>query len=604
MHPREIIRFTARGLPHNIDRHGREIAKEPHPLRQFASPRPSPAYPDIPLEIRRIPEYNSLPYQRFMGARMKLTTLRLGVYLVTTMLVTSGCDDKVSGTSRGDADVSEAGLSADGSVSGTDLASILVDARDIAPTEDAPGTVPALDAADAALDLSMVADTPLGGPGEAGPSLAVDAEPAEVAGEAGSDVLPSSPDGGLACGLAGATCASAADCCGLACLSGLCAATACLSDGMVCAAGGECCGTVCGAGGTCVPLNPTCKTAGNACLTGAECCNGTCDANHQCASPGQVSYCAQAGDICRGDGECCTGVCNLAAGSVAGTCATLSTSCQIDGTLCNGCGSCCSHFCGPFGSGGPDICQPASGCHVQGDLCRRDSDCCGGDASSGLPGAGLIKCEPDPTYGSRIGTCGGPQASNCPNGEPTCKNSCNPEGNVCHFKETAVCAGDITNVRNNCCACVPDKECCQLDATGIPRCNTLDACVPAGGNCSFSGECCDHQPCLPDPVTGKLTCGSTCVPLGGACTTNGDCCVGMLCDVTPGALAGVCVIPPPPGTPDAGVPDSGPEDAPPICAYFGQACSVDVPCCGTTCMNADFAECTATDTDCVCNTVE
>ena len=404
------------------------------------------------------------------------------------------------------------------------------------------------------------------------------------------------PDAGLACGQTGAACQTAADCCGLACVAGLCSTSACLSDGTACTSDGQCCSTMCGVGGTCSPLNSTCKTAGNACTSDAQCCNQTCNANHQCAAPGAVSYCAQTGDICRGDGECCTGVCSIAAGAPAGTCASISTSCQIDGTVCSGCGDCCSHFCGPFGAAGPSICQPASGCHVQGDLCRKNSDCCGGDISSGLPGAGLIACEPDPVYGSRIGTCGGPRASNCPSGASTCKNACNPEGNVCHFKQTLVCAGDLTNVRNDCCDCISSKECCQPDATGIPRCNSLAACVPVGGNCSFSGECCGNEPCLPDPVTGKLTCGNVCANAGGACTTNRDCCTGMVCQATPGSIGGVCEVPTLPSAPDAGVG----IDAPPVCAYYGQACSLSLPCCATAWRNTSGLACTATDLDCIC----
>lgn len=448
-----------------------------------------------------------------------------------------------------------------------------------------------------------------------------------------ADVAGFSPlDGGVTCGRQGALCQSSSDCCGLACVAGQCSATACRSDGLSCSSAAECCSTQCGPSGTCVPLNPTCKTAGNACTSNAECCNHTCNANHQCASPGDISFCAQAGDLCRKDGECCTGVCVLAAGAAAGTCATISTSCKIDGTECNGCGDCCSHFCGPFGAGGPSICQPASGCHVQGDLCRKDSDCCGGDATAALPGSGLIKCMPDPTYGSRIGTCGNPSASNCPNGDANCRNACNPEGNVCHYKQTLVCAGDLTNVRNDCCQCISGKDCCQPDATGIPRCNALGACVPVGGTCSFSGECCNHEPCLPDPVTGRLTCGSACVQSGGACTTNADCCSGLLCQASAGSVAGVCVVPVPPpvSMPDAGSPPAdalppvgdalpGPDDAglvtpdvasepdaPLICSYYGQDCSATLPCCGTTLCRSPGtgALCTDTDTDCLCYTPE
>jgi hypothetical protein len=559
---------------------------------------------------------------------MKLTAVRVGSCWATIILLATGCDSTPTAPRYDSGGLDGAPLRLDTAVGSEvrDVASggdqrdlpptVGPDARDVATTGEVPG-------------LSETGVPPgSDGPGIAvdGPSGLVDAPIAGVDGAAGIEVpaaidapaLPRPLDGGLACGPAGASCASAADCCGLACAGGFCTASACLSDGVSCGTGGQCCSTVCGASGTCVPLNPRCKTAGNACTTASECCNGVCNDLHQCAPPGEISYCAQAGDICRADAECCTGVCNVAAGALAGTCATISTACTIDGTVCDGCGACCSHFCGPFGVGGPKICQPASGCHVQGDLCHKDSDCCGGDVTSGLPGAGLIKCELDSASGGRIGTCGGPSASNCPGNYATCKSSCNPEGNICHYTNTAVCEGATTSKRNDCCGCINSKECCQLDATGIPRCNTLAACVPVGGNCAFSGECCNHEPCLPDPITGKLTCGAACGSLGGICTTNADCCTGMLCQVTPGSLGGTCIIPPPPTTPDAGapvadgaadgelppvddaavIPDTAP---PPVCAYFGQACSVDIPCCGgTSCVSSTFYDCTAADTDCVC----
>jgi hypothetical protein len=522
---------------------------------------------------------------------MKATALRVGICCAGITLLAAGCGDGGTTTRIPDGGGPEVGTPADAALSGQDVAPIPPDTREVGLVTEVPGS--AGDApAEGPSDDAPVTGLPETG-GEA-PGLAGDgAGP----GEAGEDSPQVTPDGGLTCGQAGAICKTAADCCGLACILGTCADTACLSDGNSCATGGECCSTVCGTAGICVPLNPSCKTAGNTCVADDDCCGKVCNAAKQCAAPSAISYCAQAGDICRGDIDCCTAVCDIAAGKSVGTCAAISTSCLIDGTVCNGCGACCSHFCGPFGSGGPNICQPASGCHVQGDLCHADSDCCGGDVASGLPGAGLVKCEPDPVHGSRIGTCGGPRASNCPSGVDTCKNSCNPEGDVCHYHDTAVCAGAVTSKRNDCCACISGKDCCQLDRAGIPRCNALTTCVPVGGNCSFSDECCDHEPCLPDPATGHLTCGSACVPVGGLCTTNADCCAGMVCEVAPGSLAGTCTIPTPPTTP----PDAGAVDAPPICAYYGQFCSPDIPCCNDiACVNSTFAVCTAADTDCVC----
>jgi hypothetical protein len=513
---------------------------------------------------------------------------RFAILVLLAQLAACSSDSKVpDGGSAGPDAASADAQAADGSPSDPNRQ----DARDVS----SPGYDGAVK--DAAATSSPYDGAPIDGMTSSvdGMTSSVDGMTSSVDGATRIDAPAPSPDGPIACGAIGALCSTSVDCCGLACVAGRCSASACLSDGVACSVSGECCSTLCGAGGTCSPLNTACKTAGNACTTGSECCNGVCDANHQCATLGAVSFCAQTGDVCRQDSECCTGVCQTVAGAAVGTCAAIATSCQVDGTVCNGCGSCCSHFCGPYGAGGPSICQPASGCHVQGDLCHQDSDCCGGDVSSGLPGAGLIKCEPDPVYGARIGTCGSPKASNCSDGSSTCKNACNPEGNVCHYKTTLVCSGSLTNVRNDCCDCISGKECCQPDATGIPRCNSLAACVPAGGNCAFSGECCDHEPCLPDPTTGSLRCGSTCVAAGNVCTTNADCCAGMVCQTAPGSVAGTCLIPNPPSSgPDGGI------DAPPVCSYYGQACSVTSPCCGASCVNDMYEPCTAADTGCIC----
>jgi hypothetical protein len=88
----------------------------------------------------------------------------------------------------------------------------------------------------------------------------------------------------------------------------------------------------------------------------------------------------------------------------------------------------------------------------------------------------------------------------------------------------------------------------------------------------------------------------------------------MLCEVPPGSLAGVCTVPTPPPVvvPDGGVPEADggapkPDasttepDAPPVCAFYGQSCSLTVACCGdVTCVNASFTECTADDPRCFC----
>jgi hypothetical protein len=334
-----------------------------------------------------------------------------------------------------------------------------------------------------------------------------------------------------------------------------------------------------------------------------NCCSGQCK-NGTCAIG--TSFCTQVGDLCYASSECCTGVCDIPTGGTAGTCAPLNSpvSCDVDGTLCQGCGSCCSRLCAPYGSTGVSICQPASGCHVYGDLCHKDSDCCGGEAvDAGLPGAGLVKCTLINGAGG-IGYCDHPTGG-------VGGNACDPEGNVCHFKNYA-CSN--SSDRNDCCACVSTKSCCQLDPLGIPRCNAINpadggTCTPQGGVCAFSGDCCGGLPCVPDPVTGQLTCGAgipdggMCVTEGGVCTTTADCCAGVTCVIPPGQLAGTCTkvnMPPP----DGGVPPGADLSAPPICSEIGQSCATYGCCMGLVCEDSTTgAMCGTTGPNCICTVI-
>jgi hypothetical protein len=397
-----------------------------------------------------------------------------------------------------------------------------------------------------------------------------------------------------ACGVAGATCSKSSDCCGLQCNGGKCAQAQCIADGQACtsANASACCSNTCGSGNTCTPLNTMCKTAGNPCPNGnGDCCGKLC-VNGQCAAPSLVSYCTQTGDICSKGSDCCTSICTIATGATVGTCAALTNAaCAVDGTTCSGCTGCCSSLCAPFGVSGGHICQPASGCHVKGDVCQKNSDCCGGDPSQigTIPGAGLVVCTPDPNHPG-IGTCSDPVASNCPNPPGGCGNSCVPEGDACHYLGNGGCSSNST--RNDCCACISGKQCCKLDPAGIPRCNAIATCVPAGGACADSADCCNMAPCVPDSM-GHLHCGSMCVPEGGICTTTSDCCAGFPCVVPPGQLQGTCtqIMPP--------APDGGTS-----CALTFQACSTTQPCCGTVTCRGPFASgakpCTAGETDCTC----
>lgn len=404
------------------------------------------------------------------------------------------------------------------------------------------------------------------------------------------------------CADAGGSCAASTDCCSLSCVGGVCSTEQCVSDGQECTSNDACCGGSCGDDGKCVALNDSCKTGGNECADNGDCCSGLCDDTKHCKL--SSSFCIQPGDSCARDNDCCTGTCSIADGHTVGVCAEPpkgpSYCTKVDGMLCNGCGDCCSRLCAP-GPSGIDICQPASGCHVTGDLCRQDTDCCGGDATSGLPGAGNGSCVIQP--GAKVGICSNPM-----NGG---KNACNPEGNVCHYLEDQGYACNSSSARSDCCGPeTPKSLMCKLDALGVPRCLGVGECKPRGEVCASAADCCDNVPCVPDGQ-GALRCldDGACVPKGGSCTINGDCCPGGLCHREPGSTVGSCTSssPPPVGVGGSGSGGSsnggasnggsstggsnyagsgGTAGTPTVCSEYGQICGQDSDCCnGVPCNN-------------------
>jgi hypothetical protein len=377
------------------------------------------------------------------------------------------------------------------------------------------------------------------------------------------------------CGAAGADCEYATECCSLVCAGGKCQDAQCLSDGETCSDATECCSTICE--DTCQPLNLECKTAGNACANDDECCSKLCtDERCNLAS----SFCIQRGDICARAEDCCTGRCDIADGRDVGVCGeppSGSSFCNdgVHGLVCDDCNDCCSRLCVPYGPTGVLVCQPASGCHVTGDFCRSDLDCCGAP-DTGLPGEGNVYCQKE--EGSDLGICRNPI-------------SCSPQGNICHYKDYALC--NVSSARANCCGGTGSKSgVCQLDPLGVPRCNGLgDECVPPGDICASADDCCDDVPCIPD-AQGVLRCmyppddgGTACVPVDGPCTIDADCCPGYVCIRPIGSTQGTCGNYGPPtdsGVSDGGTPtDSGVTDGgtPPGCALYGQSCQNDDDCC-------------------------
>src|SRR5207253_1416875 len=117
------------------------------------------------------------------------------------------------------------------------------------------------------------------------------------------------------------------------------------------------------------------------------------------------------------------------------------------------------------------------------------SDCCGGDTTSGLPGNGNVHCLKQTGY--TIGYCRSPTS-----GTDAGNGACNPEGNVCHYKDANYICGNSSE-QNNCCLNLGVKTDCTLDNLGVPRCHVVGngdaglACKGAGESCAFTADCCN-----------------------------------------------------------------------------------------------------------------
>jgi hypothetical protein len=380
-------------------------------------------------------------------------------------------------------------------------------------------------------------------------------------GDAGN---PFGSDGG--CIVLGNACTSNASCCSSSCNKGACAYPTCASDGTACTANSECCSGTC-TGGKCATLNTMCKTLGNTCTTGSDCCSGYC--NSGTCQPS--SFCGQPGDACHSNTDCCTGTCTVASGATLGTCGQFAFggNCSAaDGQLCNtpagegGCGgNCCSRLCAPWGPTGVDICQPATGCHVEGDTCLTDNDCCGSEAfvDAGIP------------------TSGKPVA--CINGYCQQHMGCTPNGDVCKLMTTSC------NANQDCCAGLGNsRTACRPDNLGVPRC--ASGCDPdagmgtSGSACATSADCCNGNPCVPNPNGNPpfVCSASSCVSCGGGCTTNADCCTGTGCILPTGSSMGKCG-PCGSGSSSGSSSSSGGGYVDAGCALYGQQCTTSAQCC-------------------------
>jgi hypothetical protein len=393
------------------------------------------------------------------------------------------------------------------------------------------------------------------------------------------------------CAPEGSDCSLPTDCCNLSCVGAKCSETHCVSDAGTCSSDDECCSGHCDPTAGCVPLNTSCKTTGNECSTNGQCCSGLCNGDGHCSFGS--SYCIQPGDACSRDEDCCSANCVIEDGRRLGTCAAPPSgpaNCsRVEGMLCTDCNQCCSRLCAPYATSNVKICQPASGCRVTGELCRRDEDCCGGSDTSGLPGYGNVSCLREP--GAVLGICRSPR-----NDPRVGDNSaCSPQGNICHYDQNDVpyaCNISSSSARNNCCGGLGGKNgVCRVDNLGVPRCNGLgDICRMEGETCASSIDCCNGVPCVPDEL-GELRCGGgECIPSGGSCTINADCCPGTTCIRPPGSTVGMCGTDNPPGTGGAGGTGGsggtggaggtgGSGGGTTTCSTYGQICNSTQDCC-------------------------
>ena len=164
---------------------------------------------------------------------------------------------------------------------------------------------------------------------------------------AGSTALACLPEGEPD----GKPCASAADCCSLACNGGTCGGRECLREGTDCVTDADCCSGECAgdAGSKCV-LDPvaTCRAAGDDCHSGggAPCCGVCDDSSGRCdLGPGPLR---PSGSVCTADADCARGSCAANAGGVM-----VCTSAPLeDGVSCLASFECASQAC----VGNPPVC--------------------------------------------------------------------------------------------------------------------------------------------------------------------------------------------------------------------------------------------------------
>jgi hypothetical protein len=361
--------------------------------------------------------------------------------------------------------------------------------------------------------------------------------------------------------------------------------------GANCSVNSDCCSNVCN--GTCQGI-ASCLTLGESCA-GGGCCSGLCasitlgvDAGTQMVCE-LGNSCRAQGDICGADSDCCAGVCTKTGTAATGTCEVFSGGCVPDGEPTGGtcpAGSqdtvCCTNQCETT-SNGVSVCTPVQGCRPIGEACdpKAPGQCCSGSCIADAAGGGLctkaVSCAPEGEickigstdnccrpagFGGMPGKlCLGTTCTQLAAGQTTCPTGVNGMVQDC-LDDPAFPNG------NQLCCCTGVRRCYG----GCPNGTIFGqggCCIAAGQTCSFSDECCNGLPCVPDS-TGTLRCGSACKNDGATCGSDAECCDGS-------CYMGVCRLPP---MTDAGL----------TCLPNGQSCmpldggTIAMQCCSGMCV--------------------
>ena len=340
----------------------------------------------------------------------------------------------------------------------------------------------------------------------------------------------------------------------------------CLSTGTACStsSGGVCCSGVCN---NSVCASPAyCGGPASSCSANTDCCSNHC-LNGGCSA----QQCFDIGTACGANSDCCTQTC------ISGTCAQIPNSpgtCKVIGQACASGAECCSTNC----QGG--VCVRAYSCQANGDICLRNSDCCGNACSANDGGAGNCL----QINGGGGGGClqdGNP----CSGGTNCCSRTCVNPGSgatVCQPVDGCRLTGDFCLSTSACCGGGPNPN-GTVQCNG-GRCDNGQACNGVGNICgaatlpdggilqiNASQDCCDGK---------KTVCKLDSSGVGSSCDAgSSECCNGTECLRTGGGEFGVsyaCQVPPPPY--DAGVPDGGGA-----CLANGTSCDAGVSCCSQIC---------------------